>query len=281
MKATIDQYEKKATLIKLEDVCLTFGDRVILNKVNAEVKDIVRPGMVQGQIVGLLGPSGLGKTQLSRIIAGLQKPTSGTVFVGEPGVKVRKGMVGMVDQGYVLFDWATILDNLLLAGKQAGLTHDQAMQKAMSLSKDFQIDEYLHLYPRQLSGGSRQRAAILQQAICSEHFMILDEPFSGLDMITKRKACDFVRKIGSMDELSTIIVVTHNIAEAASIADTIWLLGEAQDADGKYIGGANIAETYDLAAIGLCWHPELCDSVEFRDFVHDVEKRFETLKRAE
>lgn len=281
MSATIEQYEKKATLIKLEDVCLSLGNRVILNRVNAEVKDIVRPGMVQGQIVGLLGPSGIGKSQLSRIIAGLQKPSAGTVFVGEPGVQVRKGMVGMVDQGYVLFDWATVLENLLIAGKQAGLTHDASMKKIAALAIEFQVSSYLKLYPKQLSGGTRQRVAILQQVICSEHFMVLDEPFSGLDMITKRRACDFVRKIGSMDELSTIIVVTHNIAEAASIADTIWLLGEAQDTDGKYIGGANIVETYDLAALGLCWHPELTDSVEFRDFVHDVEKRFETLKRTE
>lgn len=274
----IETYEKKNTLIKLSGVSLSFGSRQILRDVNIEIKDIVRPGMVQGQVIGLLGPSGVGKSQLSRIIAGLQKPTSGTVMIGSPGAPARKGLVGMVDQSYILFNWTTVLDNLLIAGRQSGLDHQAAAEKANGFIEEFGLGEYVKLYPRQLSGGTRQRVAICQQLMCASHFLIMDEPFSGLDLIMKRRACDLIRKIANLDELNTIIVVTHNVAEAASIADTLWLLGNEQ-VEGKFIPGARIVEEYDLAAMGLCWHPEITETTEFCGFVHEVEKRFETLKQ--
>src|SRR5216684_2112664 len=111
-------YNYGKTLLKVEDVSLEYDGRPILKKVSAEIKDIIRPGCVQGQVVGFLGPSGIGKTQLFRIIAGLNSPTSGRVSVNGLDRPVQAGEVGVVAQDYPLFEHRTIMSNLLLAANQ-------------------------------------------------------------------------------------------------------------------------------------------------------------------
>src|SRR5687768_1781690 len=105
-------YETKNTILKAENVSVVKGETTILRDVNLEIKDIVRPDKVAGQVVGLLGPSGIGKTSLFRIMAGLEAPTSGRVLIGEEGRQVQRGMVGVVAQHYPLFAHRTVLGNL-------------------------------------------------------------------------------------------------------------------------------------------------------------------------
>jgi len=272
------RYEKKETILRIENVSLELDNRLILREVQAEIKNIRRPDCVQGQVVGFLGPSGIGKTQLSKIISGLQPPTRGDVVIGPHGERVHKGRVGMVAQNYLLFEWATVLDNFLIAGRQAKLTAPEARDKAQGFIQEFKLGEYLKLYPAQLSGGTRQRVAIVQQLMCSEHLLIMDEPFSGLDMIMKRKACELITEVADRDELNTIIVVTHDVIEAASIADTLWLMGYESNGDGSCLPGARLVEQYDLAALDLCWHPDITKVPRFQEFVGEVKRRFETLK---
>src|SRR5450755_2113740 len=114
MPATV--YETRETLLKVTDVSLKLGGVQILRDVNLEVKNIVRPGVSQGQVVGLLGPSGIGKTSLFRILAGLDAPDTGSVRIEKEGVPVHKGMVGVVAQTYPLFAHRTVLSNLRIAG---------------------------------------------------------------------------------------------------------------------------------------------------------------------
>jgi NitT/TauT family transport system ATP-binding protein len=265
------------TLLKVDHVGLSYGDKVVLRDVNAEIRDIVRDDCTQGQVVGFLGPSGIGKTQLFRIIAGLNQPTSGQVLVNSTLTPVKAGMVGVVAQNYPLFENRTIFSNLMLAAKQTEKNTDAAHEKVLKYLKRLDMLECSPLYPAQISGGQRQRIAIVQQLLCSEHFLLMDEPFSGLDLVMEAKVCELINEIACLDELNTIIVVTHDVTAAATVADHLWLMGRDRDASGNVIPGARIQETYDLIERDLCWHPSITNSTAFLEFVREVKERFQTL----
>ena len=272
-----DQCTYAETLLKIDHVNLSYGEKVILRDVNAEIRDIVRPGRTQGQVVGFLGPSGIGKTQLFRIIAGLNQPTSGQVLVSSALTPVKPGMVGVVAQNYPLFENRTIFSNLILAAKQIEKSTDAAHEKVLKYLKRLDMLDCSQLYPAQISGGQRQRIAIAQQLLCSEHFLLMDEPFSGLDLVMEAKVCELINEIACLDELNTIIVVTHDVTAAATVADHLWLMGRDRDAVGNIIPGARIQETYDLIERDLCWQPGITNSSKFLEFVREVKQRFQTL----
>jgi ABC-type nitrate/sulfonate/bicarbonate transport system ATPase subunit len=265
------------TLLKIDHVSLSYEDKVILRDVNAEICDIVRAGHTQGQVVGFLGPSGIGKTQLFRIIAGLNHPTSGQVLVNSTLTPVKAGMVGVVAQNYPLFENRTIFSNLMVAAKQMEKSHDGAHEKVTKYLQRLEMVDQAQLYPAQISGGQRQRIAIAQQLLCSEHFLLMDEPFSGLDLVMEAKVCELINEIACLDELNTIIVVTHDVTAAATVADHLWLMGRDHDASGNFIPGARIQETYDLIERDLCWRPGITNSPAFLEFVREVKERFQTL----
>ena len=95
----------------------------------------------------------------------------------------------------------------------------------MEFLKEFDLADKFNLYPVLLSGGQRQRCAIIQQILCSEHFLLMDEPFTGLDLIMLEKTCELIQKVADMDDLNTIIVVTHDVTAACAVADHLWLMG--------------------------------------------------------
>jgi ABC-type nitrate/sulfonate/bicarbonate transport system ATPase subunit len=270
-------YELKDTILQIKDVCLNYGDKVILKDVNATIRDIVRPGCTTGQIVGFLGPSGIGKTQLFRIIAGLNKPTSGEVLINADSTPVRAGQVGVVAQSYPLFEHRSVFGNLLISALQKEKNAKAAKDKIWGLLDQFDLRERAMLYPAQLSGGQRQRVAIVQQILCSEHFLLMDEPFSGLDLIALKKVANLITQVANMDELNTIIVVTHDVTAATSVADHLWLMGRDRDDAGNLIPGAHIVKTYDLIQEDLCWHPGIITEPRFLQFVAGVKNEFERL----
>jgi len=152
-----------------------------------------------------------------------------------------------------LFARRTIRGNLHVAGKQAGLSSTQIRAKADEVLKRFGIEEHTAKYPSQLSGGQRQRqrVAIAQQFMYSEHLLLMDEPFSGLDLIAQQRVMGFIQEMVASDELKTFILVTHDISAALQVCDTIWVLGRDRDKDGNVIPGARIEATYDLIERGL------------------------------
>ncbi len=271
------EYEVKQSILKVQGVNLNLGGRPILRGVEAEIKNISRPGMQQGQVVGLLGPSGMGKTQLFRIMAGLNKPDSGGVYVNEGMDPVEAGMVGVVAQNYPLFNHRTIISNLVVAGKQAGMDAGTAEQKGRELLKRFGLDGHEDQYPVQLSGGQRQRAAIAQQFMCSDFFLLMDEPFSGLDPLALDEMAKFICEMACTDELKTFIVVTHDIDAAISVCDSLWLLGRDRDASGNPIPGARIQHVIDLAQRGLAWRENIRELPGFHATVNEVRQLFATL----
>lgn len=270
-------YETKNTILKAENVSVVKGETTILRDVNLEIKDIVRPDKVAGQVVGLLGPSGIGKTSLFRVMAGLEAPTTGRVLIGEEGKPVQRGMVGVVAQHYPLFAHRTVLGNLAVAGRRAGLSGAAAKEKAMGFLKRFGLEDRANVYPPQLSGGQRQRVAIAQQFMCSEHFLLLDEPFSGLDPMAIDRVCELLAEVACMHEMNTIVVVTHDIAAALEVADTIWLMGRDRDEKGQIIPGAKIMESYNLIERGLAWRDGIATTPEFMLMMREIRARFPSL----
>ncbi|HSK78590.1 MAG TPA: ATP-binding cassette domain-containing protein [Thermoanaerobaculia bacterium] len=270
-------YETKSTILKAENVSVAKGGFQILRDLNMEIKDIVRPDKVAGQVVGLLGPSGIGKTTLFRVMAGVDRPDTGRVLIGEEGVPVQRGMVGVVAQHYPLFAHRTVLGNLMVAGRRAGLSRAAAKEKALGFLKRFNMEDRANVYPSQLSGGQRQRAAIAQQFMCSEHFLLLDEPFSGLDPMAIDRVCELLAEVACMHEMNTIVVVTHDIAAALEVADTIWLMGRDRDEKGEVIPGAKIQESYNLIERGLAWRDGIATTPEFMLTMREIRARFPSL----
>lgn len=278
------EYTLTEPLLQLQDIKLRLGDRQVLDGVSATIVDVIRPDCKQGQVVSFLGPSGVGKSQTFWMIAGLNTPDSGQVLVGHRGPagavsyrRVQPGDVGVVTQHYTLFDHRTVLSNLLVAGAQRGLTRPAAIERAKQLLQRFRLSDRADSYPRQLSGGQRQRIAIAQQLICSDKFLLMDEPFSGLDPVMKDEACRLIEEISREDEDRTIIVITHDIKSAVLISDNIWLIGRDRDEAGNITSGAKIQEEIDLKARGIAWRPGRASLPEFAQVVREIEEKFKIL----
>ena len=270
-------YERTEVLLDVANVSVSYGGTPVLRDLTAQIRNVVRPGMSQGQIVGLLGPSGVGKSTLFKVLAGLLVPDKGEVRVGAERKPATPGLVGVVAQDYPLLEHRTVLANLTLAGRQAGLGGREARDAAMTYLESFGLREHAEKYPIQLSGGQRQRVAIAQQLICSEHYLVMDEPFSGLDVVAIDQVQHMLVDVATRHEENTLILVTHDVTAAVSVCDTIWLMGRDRDSAGKIVPGARIVETFDLIEMDLCWHPDILTRAACTDLIQQIKARFRTL----
>ena len=257
-------YAYKERLLTIENLNLSYGDKLILRDINLHVDDVVRPDMSQGQCIALLGPSGIGKTQLFRCMAGMQRPTTGMVRIRDDKTPVPAGVVGVVQQSYPLLQHRTVEGNLNLVSRDK--------KRIADLLGRFGLEQHVKKYPSQLSGGQRQRIAIIQQMLSSKHYLLMDEPFSGLDIIAKEKVCALINEVNTFDELNTTIFTTHDLESAAQIADTIWIMGREE---GKQ--GATIVKKIDLIARGLAWQPDISKHPLFMSTVQELKDIFRTL----
>lgn len=258
------EYKLEERLLTIENLNLQYGEKVILRDINAKVDNIVRPTLNQGQCIALLGLSGSGKTQLFRCIAGMQRPTSGVVRIRDDKEAVPAGIVGVVQQSYPLLQHRTIEGNLKLVCKDE--------KRIADLLGRFGLEQHAKKYPVQLSGGQRQRIAIIQQMLSSKHFLLMDEPFSGLDVVAKDKVCALINEVNLVDELNTTVFTTHDLEAAVTIADTIWVLGHEE---GK--PGSTIVKTIDLIGRGLAWNPEVTKHPQFNITVNELKETFKGL----
>jgi ABC-type nitrate/sulfonate/bicarbonate transport system ATPase subunit len=246
----------------------------ILKNVKQQIRNITRPGVEQGQVLAILGPSGIGKSTLFELIAGLLTPTKGSVKTFDKAkntlVEVEAGMVGMVYQSYDLFPFLTVKGQLELGAKKGGFKGKEADDKVDFHLNHFRLKEHINKYPNQLSGGQRQRLAIAQQLLCSNMLLLMDEPFSGLDPLIKQDICALISQIAQIDELQTIIIVSHDIEPTLSIADTAWLVGKTGDS-------ATVVESINMIEKGLCWEKGIEETPEFQKMCGYVTKRFKDL----
>jgi NitT/TauT family transport system ATP-binding protein len=193
------------------------GELLVLDGVELEVS--------QGQIVGLLGRTGSGKSTLLRLIAGLALPSGGTItYMGHP-VNAPAPGIAMVFQGFALFPWLTVLENVQIGLEALGLPDAEIRKRALAGIDLIGLDGYESAYPRELSGGMRQRVGFARALVVHPNILLMDEPFSALDVLTAETLrTDFLELWGDGKlPIKGVIMVTHNIEEAVLMCDRILL----------------------------------------------------------
>lgn len=203
------------TVLEVNGVSKSFSEEVIIK--DASLK------LCQGEIVALLGVSGSGKTTLFNIIAGLSTPDSGEVLLGGENIVGIPGKVSYMLQKDLLLPHKSILDNVALPLIIRGEKKEAARDKARAFFPEFGLEGTEKKYPFQISGGMKQRAALLRTYLFSEKVALLDEPFSALDMLTKASVHEWYLDIMEKIKLSTLFI-THDIDEAVLLSDRIYIL---------------------------------------------------------
>jgi NitT/TauT family transport system ATP-binding protein len=189
------------------------------------VLDGIELTLEQGQIIGLLGRTGSGKSTLLRSIAGLMPASDGTItYLGQPVIEPAPG-IAMVFQGFALFPWLTVLENVQLGLEALGLPETEIRQRALAAIDLIGLDGYESAYPRELSGGMRQRVGFARALVVHPNILLMDEPFSALDVLTAETLrTDFLELWGDGKlPIKGVILVTHNIEEAVLMCDRILL----------------------------------------------------------
>lgn len=268
-------YTIQEPLLSVENVSQTY-DAPVLRNVNFQISNIVRPGHSQGQVNALLAPSGMGKSTLFRAMAGLMTPSEGTVYIHENGAKrpVKAGDVGVVAQDFPLFNHLTVMDNIMMAARVR--TKNAADRKTIceGYLVSFGLADRADVYPHQLSGGQRQRVSIIQQVVSCGHMLLMDEPFSGLDVLRKEEVQNLITRIASAHEHNSIVITTHDISAALAIADTVDVLGRERDVNGVIIPGARVVYSYNLMDMGITWRPDNHTLPQFAELAREIKARF-------
>jgi len=178
----------------------------------------------RGELLALVGPSGCGKSTLLRVVAGLRRPTRGSVEVDGRAVTGPIPSVGMVFQAPVLLKWRTVRDNVLLPAELAGLERARYRERAEHLLRLVGLDGFADRLPRELSGGMQQRAAICRALLLDPPLLLMDEPFGALDAMTRDEMNLELLRVwgeGAARDRKTIVFVTHSIPEAVFLADRV------------------------------------------------------------
>jgi ABC-type nitrate/sulfonate/bicarbonate transport system ATPase subunit len=176
-----------------------------------------------GGFISLVGPSGVGKTTLFNVLSGVDKPDKGRVFLLGEDITGVSGKVSYMLQKDLLLEYRTVLDNVILPLLIRGQRKKEAREYAASFFPHFGLEGYEKKYPRQLSGGMRQRAALLRTCMTRNPVILLDEPFSALDAITRRQMQTWYQDIAQEMSLSTIFI-THDVEEAITLSDSVAVL---------------------------------------------------------
>lgn len=199
-------------ILSFNDVCYTYhtpdGETLAVNHMSF--------GVERGQFVAIIGPSGCGKTTILSLIAGLLKPSSGKI--------VRENAeFGYMLQRDALFPWRTVEANIFLPLEVKGRNNAKMRENALSLAEKYGLKDFLKKKPTELSGGMRQRVALIRTLAAQPDILLLDEPFSALDYQTRLKVCDDVQAI-IKSEQKTAILVTHDMSEAIALSDKVVVL---------------------------------------------------------
>ena len=204
-------------LLEAKDIGFAYDKREIITGVNLK--------LYKNELVSLLGVSGSGKSTLFNIIAGLLKPDTGKIVYEGEDITGKSGIISYSFQKDLLLPYLKIEENValpLLIKKEKKST---AIEKAKEMLKEFKLDAYASKYPRELSGGMRQRIALLRTYLFSKDVSLLDEPFSALDAITKDEMHDWYMNMRRKYNTSTIFI-THDVDEAILLSDRIYILGD-------------------------------------------------------
>lgn len=211
----------KNILVQIDNVSMTFhsleGETEAIKKIDLDI--------YEGEIVGIVGPSGCGKSTLLSIIAGLIEPSSGKILIKGKKVSKSNRNIGYMFQKDLLLEWRNILQNVVLGLEIQGKLNSIYYEKAKQLLINYGLGDFINSYPSQLSGGMRQRVALIRTLILEPDLLLLDEPFSALDYQTRLAIADEIGIILKR-EGKTAILVTHDIAESISLCDRVVILSK-------------------------------------------------------
>ncbi|MCY6356073.1 ABC transporter ATP-binding protein [Clostridium sp. ZS2-4] len=203
--------------LRVDKIKKNFNSTSVIEDVSFYVKE--------NEFVSLLGPSGSGKSTIFNIISGLLKPDSGKVIINQDDYTGKTGQVSYMYQKDLLLPWKKIIDNAAMPLVLKGEKKDAAREKVSKYFKTFGLEGFEEKYPHQLSGGMKQRAALLRTYMFSKDIMLLDEPFGALDAITRSKMhfwlLDVIKNLNS-----TVLFITHDIEEAIFLSDRIYILSD-------------------------------------------------------
>ena len=202
-------------ILEVKNITKSYNGKEIIKDISINLKE--------KEIVSLLGLSGVGKTTLFNIISGVESPDSGKVLLKNEDITSNPGHISYMLQKDLLIEEKTIMENIILPMRIKSIKKQEAKNRAYDYLKMFGLEGYENSYPNSLSGGMRQRAAFLRTYFASDEIVLLDEPFSALDAITKNDMHKWYKEISDKLKLSTIFI-THDIDEALYLSDRIYLM---------------------------------------------------------
>ena len=206
------------TILRTENITKSYNDKMVTEDINIHLKE--------GELVSLLGVSGSGKTTLFNIISGLIMPDGGCVQLSDRDITGKPGSVAYMLQKDMLLPHKKIIDNVSLPLLLKGMPRKDARAHADKLFEEFGLEGTQYKYPNQLSGGMKQRAALLRTYMASDGVVLLDEPFSALDTLTKSAMHKWYLQVMEHISLSTLFI-THDIDEAILLSDRIYIMSGA------------------------------------------------------
>lgn len=244
-------------LVEVRNISMRYhtpeGEIAALKDVSLQIK--------KGEFVGIVGPSGCGKSTLLNIIAGLISTYDGEVLIHGKRVKRGNKLIGYMPQSDQLFEWRTIWKNVLLGLEVQNNVNEQTKSFAWKLLENYGLEEFAHALPSQLSGGMRQRVALIRTLAVNPDILLLDEAFSALDYQTRLVVADEVKQI-IVKENKTTVLVTHDIAEAISMSDKVVVLTKRP---------GRIKEIYNLELSCSENTPMKCrEAPEFRHYFNKI-----------
>ena len=213
-------------ILDIKNLSYSFGNNPILKDINIHVNE--------NEMVAIVGSSGVGKSTLFNLIAGLLKKQVGEITIN--GSEDYIGKVAYMLQKDLLFEHKTIIDNVILPLIIAKVNKKEALEEGNKILKQFNLDKYANKYPQQLSGGMRQRVALIRTYMFKRNIFLLDEAFSALDAITKKELHKWYLDLKKEFNLTTLLI-THDIEEAVFLSDRIYILGNKP---GEIIGEIKI-----------------------------------------
>jgi ABC-type nitrate/sulfonate/bicarbonate transport system ATPase subunit len=199
--------------------------------------DHVSLAVPQGAFVSLIGPSGCGKSTIFNIVAGLQQPTAGRIIIDGEDATGTIGRVGYMLQKDLLLPWRTLIDNIILGMEIRGVKRAAARERALPLLRRYGLSGFENAYPDTLSGGMRQRAALLRTLLFDTDVILLDEPFGALDAQTKARMQEWLLTLWG-DFGKTIVFVTHDVDEAIFLSDEVHVMATRP---GRLIASISVA----------------------------------------
>lgn len=197
--------------------------RFVQNNQSLSVLEGVDLHAADGEFVSIIGPSGCGKSTLLNIIAGLEEPTTGAIYLNGRRAEKRLGVIGYMPQKDLLLPWRNVMDNVILGLELQGMSRKVARERAAQHIEQFGLGGFETELPANLSGGMRQRAAFLRTVLADQEVFLLDEPFGALDALNRTQIQEWLQALW-MELKKTIVLVTHDVDEAIFLSERVYVM---------------------------------------------------------